>query len=88
MNSNFFYVRDFCRHYGISKAAFYREVAKGRLHPFKYGHRTLIPAWEAHRWNLARYRSHEIGSAESKHIKSHKKSVFSRFLKFIFLDRK
>ncbi len=40
----------FCAWVGISRAQFYVEVSRGRLHPRKVGRRTIISRTEAERW--------------------------------------
>jgi hypothetical protein len=43
-------VSEFCKHYVISKASFYREVAANKLQIIKRGRTTLIARLEAERW--------------------------------------
>jgi len=43
-------VSEFCKHYVISKATFYREVAANRIHIIKRRYTTLITHAEAERW--------------------------------------
>ena len=66
MTNNFYRVHEFCELYGLGRSTFYNEVAQGLLHPFKYGRRTLIPAWEAERWHLDRCQPHKIGTGSLK----------------------
>jgi hypothetical protein len=48
--AEFYRVSEFCEHYVISRAGFYREVAAHRLSVIKRGRTTLITRVEAERW--------------------------------------
>ena len=59
MEQELYRIHEFCQRYGIARATFYREVNLGRLHPLKFDNFTLVPGWEAERWNRNRWRTYK-----------------------------